>query len=65
MKHTLFVRVLHGVGHFLNQLGSPPRRQRSFAGHFREVAPFDQIHREVMLAALLADLMHRHDVRVF
>ena len=58
------VRRVHGVGDVAHVAGRALGRQRRAAHQLRQALALDQLHREVRLAVVVADLEHRDRVRV-
>ena len=64
MNDPVLMGIRHGAGNFHDQLGRPPASQGSVLDLGREVAPFDETHREERLTLVFPDLEDRHDALV-
>ena len=64
VQNTLFVGVMNGLGNGFDPFGGLLRRNGLGARYLVEVFALDVVHREIVKALVLADLMHAHDSRV-
>ena len=65
VQHPALVRVREGLGHFGHDADPVAHREARGVGQaLREAPPLYELHGEVERALILADVEHRHDVRV-
>ena len=64
MQGAALMGEVDRLGDDLDVTRRPLRRERPLRDEGRQVAAVDQVHREVVLALMLADLVDRDDIRV-
>jgi hypothetical protein len=64
MQDPPVVGVVHGPSYLGDQAGRLAGRERAVGQALGEVPPFDVLHYDVRQPGLVADVVHRDDVRV-
>ena len=65
MQNAVFMRVMHGAGHFRDKFHRLPDRHGSAPDNFIKLAAFHELHAEVTGAIALADFVNRNNAWMF